>query len=201
LKDPTIGFRSRRARVPLVVLSATAVVLGALVIGGVLAQRRSAVAEPQATPALISSSPAATVPASSPTPASVPGDPSPTQPPLNGLEVKVIDALDRLGIMGQRAQLPFRDASIWADMGTGSQLFVNAYPVGTVDRNYTVTDERRLAGIQVQHVRRPSYPDGMTSSRFECAGDEYWVRGAVPPGFTDPDAFVERFISALACSR
>ena len=110
----------------------------------------------------------------------------------------MIDALGTLGITGQRAQLPFRDASIWADLGAGSQLFVSAYPLGTVDRNYTVIDERQLAGIGVQHVRRPSDP--AIRSRFECAADEYWVRGAVPPGFTDMDAFVERFISALACS-
>lgn len=123
-----------------------------------------------------------------------------TQPPLNGLEVKVINALARLGITGQRAQLPFRDATIWADLGTGSQLFVNAYPLGTADRNFTVIDERQLAGIAVQHVRRPSYPDGTISSRFECSGDEYWFGGAVPPGFADMDAFVERFLGALVCS-
>jgi len=196
VKDPTVGVPSRRVRVPFVVLSAIAVVLSALVVGGVLAQRRSAVAEPQATPALISSSPAATAPASSAA-ASVPSDPSPTQPSLNGLEVKVIDALGRLGITGKRAQLPFRDASIWADFGSGFELFVSAYPLGTVDRNYIVLDERRLAGITVQHVQRPS---ATISTRFECSGDEYWVRGAVPPGFTEMDAFVERFISALACS-
>ena len=197
MKEPTVGFPTRRTRVPLVVLSATAVVLGALVVSGVLAQRRSAVAEPQATPALSSSPPGATASAAPPAAASASGDPSPTQPPLNALEVKVIDALGRLGITGQRAQLPFRDASIWADLGSGSQLFVSAYPLGTVDRNYIVLDERRLAGITVQHVQRPS---ATISSRFECSGDEYWVGGAVPPGFADLDAFVERFISALACS-
>ena len=75
---------------------------------------------------------------------------------------------------------------------------MSAYPLGTVDRNYTVIDERQLAGIGVQHVRRPTDP--AIRSRFECAADEYWVRGAVPPAFADMDAFVERFISALACS-
>ncbi|MDP9261123.1 MAG: hypothetical protein M3O89_04035 [Actinomycetota bacterium] len=112
----------------------------------------------------------------------------------------MIDALGKLGVTGQRAQLPFRDASIWADLGTGSQLFVNAYPLGTVDRNFIVIDERQFAGIRVQHVRRPSYPDGTITNRFECSGDEYWVRGAVPAGFDDIDAFAEGFISALACS-
>jgi hypothetical protein len=130
-----------------------------------------------------------------------PSTPAGTQPPLNGLEVKVIDALRTLGITGQRAQLPFRDAAIWVDLGRGSALFVNAYPLGTADRNDTVIDERQLAGITVQHVRRPSSADGTMSTRFECSREEYWVGGAVPPGFADMDAFVERFIRALACSR
>jgi hypothetical protein len=39
------------------------------------------------------------------------------------------------------------------------------------------------------------------TARFECSGDEYWVNGTVPPGFADMDAFVERLILALACSR
>ena len=171
------------------VLAASAVVVLAVVVGAAIAERSAPVAQRQTTPPLTSASPATTPFVSTP---------EGTQPPLNGLELKVIDALGTLGITGQRAQLPFRDASIWADLGAGSQLFVSAYPLGTVDRNYTVIDERQLAGIGVQHVRRPSDP--AIRSRFECAADEYWVRGAVPPGFTDMDAFVERFISALACS-
>ena len=121
-----------------------------------------------------------------------------TQPPLNGREVKVIDALGKLGFNGQRVQLPAGDASIWVDFGTAtSALFVSVYPLGTVDRNYTVVDERQLAGIVVRHVRRPSSDD--TRIRFECSGDEYWTGGAVPPGFASMDAFVERLITALAC--
>jgi hypothetical protein len=112
----------------------------------------------------------------------------------------VIDALRTLGITGQRAQLPFRNASIWADFGTAaSALFVSAYPLGTLDRSFSVVDERQRAGIVVQQVRRP--PDVRISTRFECSGDEYWVDGAVPPGFADLDAFVERLIRALGCSR
>jgi hypothetical protein len=128
---------------------------------------------------------------------SPPSSPDYTPPPLNELEMKVIDALGKLGITGQRAQLPFRDASMWANFGTGSHLFVNAYPLGTVDRDYTVIEERQLAGIAVQDVRRGT---GSVSTRFECSGDEYWVAGALPPGFANMDAFIERFISALACS-
>ncbi len=187
MKEPTVDVRPRRTRIPLVALSAAAVVAVALV-GGLLTQRLSGVAEPEATPPLTSAPPL-----------TQPSGPEGTQPPLTGLELKVINALGTLGITGLRAQLPFRDASIWADLGSGSQLFVNAYPLGTVDRNFTVIDDRQVAGIRVQHVWRPSSADGVTSSRFECTSDEYWVRGAVPPGFVDIDALVERFIGALGC--
>jgi hypothetical protein len=109
----------------------------------------------------------------------------------------VIDALGKLGITGQRAQMPYEDASIWVNLGAGSALLVHAYPLGVVDRNnYTVVDERRVAGIAIQQVRGAS---GFLSSRFECSGDEYWIAGSTPPGFPNIDAFIERFISALAC--
>ena len=123
--------------------------------------------------------------------------PEGTQPPLTSLEDKVISALWKIGISGQRAQLPFRDASIWADFGSGRHFFVSAYPLGVVDRNYAVLDQRQVAGITVQHVQRAS---GTISSRFECSGDEYWVAGADPPGFQNIDVFVERFVNVLGCS-
>jgi len=34
-------------------------------------------------------------------------------PPLNQLEVAIIDALAKLGLEGWRAQLPFQNADIW----------------------------------------------------------------------------------------
>ena len=108
----------------------------------------------------------------------------------------MIAALGTLGITGQRAQLPFNEASIWADFGSGRHLFVTAYPFSTVDRNYTVIDERQIARILVQHVQRAS---GTISSRFECSGDEYWVAGADPPGLPNIDVFVERLVSVV-CS-
>jgi hypothetical protein len=120
-----------------------------------------------------------------------------TPPPLNTREVRVINALAKLGITGNRAQLPYDEANVWADFGNGRHFFVNAYPLGVVDRNYTVLDERQVGGTRIQHVQRPS---GTISSRFECSGDEYWVNGADPPGFQNIDVFVERFISVLSCS-
>ncbi|TME89597.1 MAG: hypothetical protein E6I44_03025 [Chloroflexi bacterium] len=164
----------------------TVLVAVALVIGGVLQERRPAVAELETTPPSIQSS----------SPPIQSSSPEGTQPPLNAREVKVIAALGTLGITGQRAQLPFNEASIWADFGSGRHLFVTAYPLSTVDRNYTVIDERQVARILVQHVQRAS---GAISSRFECSGDEYWVAGADPPGFPNIDVFVERLVSVV-CS-
>ena len=163
----------------------TALVAAALVIGGVGEERRPAVAE-QETP----------LPTQPPSPRIQSSSPEGTQPPLNAREVKVIAALGALGITGQRAQLPFNEASIWADFGSGRHLFVTAYPLSTVDPSYTVIDERQIARILVQHVQRAS---GTISSRFECSGDEYWVAGADPPGFRNIDVFVERLVSVV-CS-
>lgn len=131
-------------------------------------------------------------------PLAQPSSPEYTPPPLNEREVKVIGALAKLGITGQRAQLEFTSASIWANFGAGSHLFVFAHQLRSVDRGYTVLDERRVAGILVQHVTFPS--SDTIRSQFECSADEYWIFGAVPPGFTSLDAFVERFISVLGCS-
>ena len=163
----------------------TALVAAALVIGGVGEERRPAVAE-QETP----------LPTQPPSPRIQSSSPEGTQPPLNAREVKVIAALGALGITGQRAQLPFNEASIWADFGSGRHLFVTAYPLSTVDRDYIVIDERQVARILVQHVQRAS---GTISSRFECSGDEYWVAGADPPGFPNIDVFVERLVGVV-CS-
>jgi hypothetical protein len=125
-----------------------------------------------------------------------PGDYLP--PPLNRLEVKVIDALARLGVTGQRAQLPYQDASIWAQFGTGSQLFVSAGPTGTRGGDFTVVDERQLAGLRVQRVQYASDPP--LRHRFECSADTYEVRGAVPLGFSDMNSFVTGFIRELGCA-
>lgn len=178
-----------RLTVPLLILSAAAFVVALVLFG----QRPSAVVEPSATQLLGSTSPAATA---STSPATQPSSPGGTPPPLNAREVKVIGALAKLGITAQRAQIPFQEASVWADFGAGRHFFVSAYSLGVVDRNYTVLDERQVGGTRIQHVQRSS---GTISSRFECSGDEYWVNGADPPGFQNMDVFVERFIGVLGC--
>lgn len=137
-----------------------------------------------------------TLPATEP-PAST-GVPEGTQPPFNRVEVKVIDALARLGVRGQRAELPAEGASIWAEPRPGVQFFVNAGPTATRRGEFTVIDERELEGIRVVRVKYGS--DLSLRHRFECAGDTYELRGAVPPGFDDVEAFTAAFIKALGCT-
>lgn len=161
---------------------------------------------PVANPAAASAS---SVPTASPTPAttsSSPTTPTPitspstgdTPPPPNRLDVKIIDALARLGVTGQRAQpSPGEDSNIWARLTTGSELFVSALPTGTGRGEFTVISERQLAGIRVQRVQYASSPE--LRHRFACAADTFEVRGAVPPGFADMDAFVTAFIRSLGC--
>ena len=120
-----------------------------------------------------------------------------TPPPHNRLETKVIGALARLGISGQRAQLPFENASIWARLTTG-ELFVSASRSGTAGADAAVVDERQIEGI---HVRRVQYGGPPLRRRFECGDDTYEVWGATPPGSADIDVFVGQFIRALDCQR
>jgi hypothetical protein len=120
-----------------------------------------------------------------------------TPPPLNRLEVKVVDALARLGIVGQRAQLPFENASIYAQSGTGASLFVNAWPPGATHGDFTVIDHRQLGGVPVELIRYPTTQDPVY--RFACSQDTYEVGGTLPPTFQDMDTFVSRLIDALGC--
>lgn len=120
-----------------------------------------------------------------------------SEPPLNGLEVKVIDALGPLGVQAQRAELSFQSASIWAQLRPGAQLFVNAAPTAAWRTTFSIVDELDLTGIRVQRVKYAADPS--LRHRFECSGDTYEVRGAVPTGYDDMDAFVARFIRALGC--
>jgi hypothetical protein len=157
--------------------------------------------EPSGSPLGLSPSPnAESVPTTPPGPAvqSTPlavGTPSPTAGdtplPLNLREVTVINALAALEIKGQRAQLPYEDASIWADLGGGSFLFVHAGRTGTDRGVFTVIDERQVQGIRVQRVQ---YGTNATH-RFECSGDTYTVSG-----FIEMYGLVARFIRALGCA-
>lgn len=118
-----------------------------------------------------------------------------TPPPLNRLELKVVDALSRLGIVGQRAQLPFENASIYAQSGTAPPLFVNAWPPGSSHDEFTVVDQRQLSGVHVDRIRYSTIPEPVY--RFACAQNTYEVSGTPPPTFEDMDTFVSRLIDAL----
>jgi hypothetical protein len=120
-----------------------------------------------------------------------------TPPPPNRLEVKVLDALARLGIVGQRAQLPFENASVYAQSGTGALLFVNAWPAGTTHGDFTVIEQRQLGGLRVELIRYPTIQEPVY--RLACAQDTYEVNGIPPPTFQDMDTFVSRLIGALDC--
>lgn len=118
-----------------------------------------------------------------------------TPPPLNRLELKVIDALARLGIAGRRNQLPYEEASVSAQVTTGL-LFVFAWPPTMSTGDFAVVDERQIEGRRVQIIE---YTGGPPTHRFECSRDTYHVWGAVPPAFQGMDAFVTRLIRALGC--
>ena len=141
---------------------------------------------PSPTAAVVSSSPSASPCSSDATP-----------PPHNRLETKVIEALARLGISGQRAELPFENAAIWARLTTGD-LFVSASRTGTAGADATLVDERQIEGVRVQRVQYGGPP---LRYRFACGDDTYELRGATPSGSVDMETFVGRFIRALDCQR
>ncbi|HET7684972.1 MAG TPA: hypothetical protein VFM19_01025 [Candidatus Limnocylindria bacterium] len=150
------------------------------------------------SPASPAMTPTSTVVTTSPSLAPAASSSVNATPALNPLEVKIIEALARLGISGQRAELhPLGEASIWAKVSTGD-LFVNAGPIRTED--FVVADSRRLEGSLVERGR---YSNAAGTSpleyRFECIAVRYHAKGPVPPGFADMDTFVGRLIRALAC--
>jgi hypothetical protein len=118
--------------------------------------------------------------------------------PLTELEKRVIDALAGLGVTGHRAEHPYRNAAISAELGDEAILFVNAHPIGTTNPEITVIDERQVEGIT---VRRFTYGgDSPIRERFECSDVQFDVNGSVPPAYADMAAFVAAFIRALNCS-
>lgn len=134
--------------------------------------------------------PATQVPTATPT-----SDGSP--PPLNRLERTVIDTLATFGIAGQRGQLPFDEATIYARLPSGAEIFVNAWPTGTDRGVFTVIEEWMVDRTRVDRVQYAG--SSVLRDRFACAQDTYEVSGAVPPTFADRETFVAQFIRALPC--
>lgn len=177
--------RPRRRRVALLPVT----LLVALLVCGCVAT--PAPSTPTAPPSPGSTSPSAATPSPSPTRPS----PADTPPPLTRLEVKVIDALARLRIGGRRAELPYQNAPVWAEVATG-HLFVYAWPSTTRLAEFRVVGERQIEGVTVQLIEFGGPP---VRYRFACSGDVYHVWGAVPPEYQEMDTFVARFIRALGC--
>ena len=135
---------------------------------------------------------AAVVCPSTPSPA---GDGSP--PPLNDLEARIVDALDSLGVDGQRAEYSSSGAFIWAPLDDESAVFVHAYRTGSNRGEFSIIGEQVIAGRTVQRVE---YTTGPIRERFECGDVAYEAEGATPLGFASFDAFVAALITALGCA-
>lgn len=150
--------------------------------------------EPASSPSPLSASPTPTMSYGVPPIAASPSTDGP--PPLNRMELKVIEALAQVGVTGQRAEFAADDASIWAQMTTGL-LFVTAGKTSTRGRDFTVIEERQIEGIRVQRIQYSSGPP--VRHRFECSDDAYVVWGAVPPSAQNMESLVARLIRALRC--
>jgi len=119
-------------------------------------------------------------------------------PPLNELEVAVIDALAELGLTGMRAELPFDNAAIWVRVDERRALTVSALRIDSDRSEFVVVRTRMTGGIEV--ATGESSPSSGESLRFHCGDLRYYVGGTAPPPFGDLDAFVDAFISVIDCT-
>jgi hypothetical protein len=122
--------------------------------------------------------------------------PSPAPPMQNALEAVITDALAVLGLEAERAEYSPTSAFMWVPFEGDDALYVHAFPTGTDGGEFTVLDERLVAGRTVQLVE---YASGPVRDRFECDDVTYEVEGATPPGFASFDAFLFEFIAILGC--
>jgi hypothetical protein len=119
-------------------------------------------------------------------------------PPLNDLEVAVIDALAELGLTGMRAQLPFENADIWVRGDDGRDLTISALRIDSDRSDFVVTGTRQSGGIEVQ-------TDDVSVSygehhRFHCGDLRYYVGGWTQPPFADLEALIDAFIGVIDCT-
>lgn len=156
--------------------------------------------------AVIVSSCSVPVPSPSPSPPSEPASSSPSAlpstpptsgpPGLNRLERKVAKAMGELGLDAMQVEYQLNGAFMWAQVGNDAEVFVSAYPTDIEGHDFTVLDERRLAGLTVQRIE---YESGDTRNRFVCHSVAYQAFGAPPPRFATFDEFVEALIPSLGC--
>jgi hypothetical protein len=119
-------------------------------------------------------------------------------PPLNELEVAVIDALAKLGLTGMRAELPFEDAAIWVRIDDARELTINALRIDSDRGEFVVAGTRQSGSIEVEKGTLSAASGEIL--RFHCGDLRYYVGGTAPPPFEDLDAFVDAFISVIACT-
>lgn len=131
-------------------------------------------------------------------PAPPPAPTGASPPPLNDLEALIVDALFVLGLEGQRAEYSPTSAVIWVPLEDDAALNVHAFPTGTDGGEFSVRDERLIAGSTVQRVE---YASGPVRDRFECADVTYEVDGATPPTFSTFDALLTELLPILGCDR
>lgn len=130
-----------------------------------------------------------------PTPSASQGAPGP--PPLNDLERTVIGALGGMGISGMRAEFPYDNANIWAQLDGRRELFVSAVPVPSDAASFVVSDRRDSNGVTIEYGEHAGLDD--PAVRFTCSGTNYYVRGDIPVDYRDIDAFLDAFLLALEC--
>lgn len=122
--------------------------------------------------------------------------PSPAPPMQNALEAAIADALAVLGLEAQRAEYSPTSAFMRVPLDGDAALYIHAFPTGTDGGEFSVRDERLVAGRTVQRVE---YASGPVRDRFGCDDVTYEVEGATPPGFSSIDAFLFEFIAILGC--
>jgi hypothetical protein len=168
-------------------------IVGALIAG---CANTDATASPSGTGSPSPTEPQTAVPTDMPNPSDAVETAGP--PPLNELEVAVIDALAKLGLTGMRAELPFENAAIWVRIDNARALTISALRFDSDRGEFVVTGTRQSGGIEVEKGTL-SVPSG-ESHRFQCGDVRYYVGGTAPPPFADLDAFVDAFISVIDCT-
>jgi hypothetical protein len=126
-------------------------------------------------------------------PASAPDGP----PPLNELEVAVIDALAVMGLEGWQVEHSFGDAAIWVRIDNSRQLLVNGYTLERDQTPFSVEATRRSRGVEVELGAGTS---GGPLHRFRCGDARYYVFGTPPPPFVNLNDVVDAFIVAVNCA-
>lgn len=125
-----------------------------------------------------------------------PANPPDGPPPLNDLEVAVINALATMGLEGWQAEHSFGYAAIWVRIDDARQLLVNGYEVERDQTPFLVQARRLSRGVAVEVGAGTS---GDPLHRFHCGDARYYVSGTPPPPFASLNDVVDAFIAAVEC--